>query len=1203
MKIKDLFAKPIDRGIQGVIKVGQENNIQQELDEYVVTRELQTQFATFFSAYEKALNGPTDDMGVWISGFFGSGKSHFLKILSYILANKEVDGRHAVDFFEDKITDPMTYNRMIRAAESDTDVILFNIDSKAMSGAKNDSNVIINVFLQVFNEMQNFSTTNPWIADLERDLAANGQYEQFQQKFNELEPNNLTWFEGRNNYAMNMGTIRDALVQTGIRSEADAQGFIDTLMTPYQINIETFGQLVNNFIEQTGKRVAFLVDEVGQFVGDSVQRMLNLQTMVEELGSATHGKAWVIITSQQAIGDVTTNLNGQDFSKIQGRFKTRIAMSSANVDEVIKKRLLAKTPVAQRELEGVYQANSATLNNAIDFDDGVTRQKFGTAADFADNYPFIPYQFNLLQAVLTAVRTHGSDGKHLSEGERSMLSIFQESAVKQMKEEEGTLVPFSLFFEGLSQFLDHTHRIVIEHAHDNHSINPADEKNPFAIQVLKVLFMVKYLENFKATLNNIVTLMIDSINIDRIELTKKVQDALEILRQQGVIEKNLDIYVFLTDAEQDINDGIEHVNINDADVNQAMQNIFFDNKVIGDKYIYPKLHNRYSFTFNRMLDETLHGKNNGGLTIRVITPINDIYGDESSYAQLSIAPEVLVIVLPDERGYIDLLSRSAKIRQYVLSNTNNQDPRFKLLLDTRSSERQDLNETARTQALNALEDAKIYVSGHLLEGTRDFTARLQSAEQTWIDNNYRDLQYIEAAKSNRDITQLLGDDGMIKTEENKQAAEAIFGWIQKELQRTQHVTLKALITRFSSIPYGYIDEDTEWLVASLFKNNRIKLTYNGEVISMLHATAAQVTEYLTKRQYTEKIAIQVQKVTTERELKRLREIAGEVFNKKTFSADDAETVARETINKASSDLENLKLFEQMNQSYPGHNLLQAGIQLLTPLVGSKDTDEFIANVLQRYDDLLEWSEDYEDTGTREFYLSDSQQKIWDDGLNDIQIYEKSKDLFSSPELSSVVDELQVILKANRAVGSAVKVKELDTRFDELFNQVFNKEEQRVFAEIDQIKARGEDNLTAVTIADEDRLEQRKTFAQRLEEIRQEAGQAHALDDLTITVNKAQSQLDQLISRLNALAEEYQTTSQVDPVAVDDTTTTSTIKENGRENTADERKPVAVVNVKMRDLMDANVSIKSESDIDALVSALRKELSEQLDKAQIINVQL
>src|SRR5699024_9519176 len=145
---------------------------------------------------------------------------------------------------------------------------------------------------------------------------------------------------------------------------------------------------------------------------------------------------------------VDGNINGQDFSKIQGRFKTRISMSSANVDEVIKKRILSKNAQGNRRLEEMYDDEQHNINNKIDFHEGIQRQKFDSAASFAENYPFVPYQFHLLQDSLNAIRLHGSDGKHLSEGERSMLATFQEAAERYKDEEIRSLIPFSLFFEG-----------------------------------------------------------------------------------------------------------------------------------------------------------------------------------------------------------------------------------------------------------------------------------------------------------------------------------------------------------------------------------------------------------------------------------------------------------------------------------------------------------------------------------------------------------------------------------------------------------------------------------------------------------------------------------------------------------------------------------------------------------------------------------
>ena len=195
MKIRDLFIKPIDRPINGVIKADQRDaeSIWQELDEYVVTKQLTEYFRRFFDAYLAAADNPNDPvlsarMGVWVSGFFGSGKSHFIKILSYLLEDLEATNpvtgqtRRASAFFDEhKIKDPLLLADVQRATRGSADVILFNIDAKADS--KSDRDVILQVFLRVFNEKLGFSGEAPHIADLERHLVAKGVYDVFQEEF------------------------------------------------------------------------------------------------------------------------------------------------------------------------------------------------------------------------------------------------------------------------------------------------------------------------------------------------------------------------------------------------------------------------------------------------------------------------------------------------------------------------------------------------------------------------------------------------------------------------------------------------------------------------------------------------------------------------------------------------------------------------------------------------------------------------------------------------------------------------------------------------------------------------------------------------------------------------------------------------------------------------------------------------------------
>ena len=333
MKIHSMFQKDIDRDINGVVQVSQDDqrSLKQELDEYIITKELRRHFATFFDNYVKAIDYPTGKIGVWISGFFGSGKSHFLKILSYVLENKVVDGKSAIDYFvdDDKIADPMVLADMKLAASVPTDAILFNIDSKSESNGKENNDAIDTVFLKVFNKMQGFCNNNFALADLERRLFGEGKYDEFRSTFENSY--GQPWEEARDEFDFIQDDVIDALVDIGYMSAESARSWSDKALEPYSISIEDFAKLVMKYIDSKGKNhlVVFQVDEVGQYIGDNSKLMLNLQTVTEELGIACRGKAWVVVTSQQDI-DSITKIKGNDFSKIQGRFDTRLSLSSSS---------------------------------------------------------------------------------------------------------------------------------------------------------------------------------------------------------------------------------------------------------------------------------------------------------------------------------------------------------------------------------------------------------------------------------------------------------------------------------------------------------------------------------------------------------------------------------------------------------------------------------------------------------------------------------------------------------------------------------------------------------------------------------------------------------------------------------------------------------------------------------------------------------
>ena len=480
MLIKNLFERDIFRPINGVVKADQidDASVWQELDEFVITSELDRHFSRFVSWYLEAVDqGRTADLGgkmaVWISGFFGSGKSHFLKVISYLLANRKLqkDGnsKSAVEFFESKVKDAVLFGDVKRAVAADTDVILFNIDAKAAHGTGDGRDIILRVFLKVLNELQGYSGDHPHIAHMERYLDGKGRFAAFEAAYQKL--TGQSWRSQRDAYHFSQDEIVKALSETLGQSQEASKRWLDGAEDDFTISIENFCKWVKEYLDSKGPehRIAFLVDEVGQFIGNDSHLMLNLQTIVEELGTVCRRRAWIIVTSQEDMDTVLGDMpkaRRQDFSKIQGRFFPPLSLSSANVDEVIKARLLAKVPEVEAELEAIYTAKGDILKNQLSFRDcGMTFRQFRGAKDFVDTYPFAPYQFQLIQRVFEAIRKAGASGLHLARGERSMLDAFQSAAKTAVSaRKSASWSPLYDFYPSIESFLDTAVKKTIDQA-------------------------------------------------------------------------------------------------------------------------------------------------------------------------------------------------------------------------------------------------------------------------------------------------------------------------------------------------------------------------------------------------------------------------------------------------------------------------------------------------------------------------------------------------------------------------------------------------------------------------------------------------------------------------------------------------------------------------------------------------------------------
>ncbi|MED3919510.1 BREX system P-loop protein BrxC [Priestia aryabhattai] len=954
--IKELFKKDIDREINGVVQAGQkeERIVLDELEEYVMTKEINNNMAYFYENYSYSLENPTTKMGVWISGFFGSGKSHFLKILSYLLNNEPVFGKKAVDFFETKTDNEKLLANMKRSAEYESDAILFNIDSKS-AGGKKEKATIIEVFLKVFNEHLGYSPTL-WIANLERQLAEEGVYEQFVRNFEEI--TGKSWTEERPRITFKRKAFAEALAPLGY-DEATADTILKGANKTFEISSEELAKLVAKYVQEKGDnyRLTFLVDEVGQYIGDDINLMLNLQTIVEDLGNHCQGKVWVIVTSQEQI-DAVTKVKGFDtFSKIQGRFATKIHLTSANTDEVIKRRLLEKTNATADRLKIDFDQVGQSLNNTLTFekDKSVLQNGFSNGNEYAEIYPFVPYQVPLLQRVFNKVRRQGEAGASLAQGERSLLNAFQEVAVQLKEEDTNQLARFSQFYETVRRFLSTAVAATISEAHRREGITDFD------VEVLKVLFMIKGIDEIKATVDNITTLLVDSVDCIKNELEKDIRRSLNRLRQQMLIAENADkTFVFLSDDEQEINREIQNEHVNEANVTDALGKMFYEDIISMKSYRYQKTHD---FEFNKSFDTYNRGGKTNALTLQVVT--TDMTEEQ---ARLEANSGLLIMFIPEEYSarFFDPMQYAQKIQAYANKKmSSGLTDKQRQILNEKRQQISEFEKKAEEALAEAAFHAKYFIQGqeHTFKGNLD--NQLQGAFESLVRNTYNYLSYMDEPVPVKNANDTIykwatqGLEGNLDgTFTNHLAYDTLFRYLEESRNR-QIVTMKTVVDKFKDVPYGWSENDVAGLVAALVHDGKIKVTYMNNDFGI---GDAQFVSRITKASEREKIIVEAEVIVPQRIRKEVTEIMREVFNSYEIGEtyDDISKNIRSQIDKhfvqPMKEIQQLKSRENTHYPYPGTIELSKIKNGIDDLLAISNREEFVDEFIELDEDLEDWSE-------------------------------------------------------------------------------------------------------------------------------------------------------------------------------------------------------------------------------------------------------
>ncbi|MGI2029390.1 BREX system P-loop protein BrxC [Endozoicomonas acroporae] len=1237
MNIDALFEKPIARNINGVIKADQTDSesIWQELDEYVITRELDTHLRGFFEAYLNAIDHPDDPavagkVGVWVSGFFGSGKSHFIKILSYLLENRRVtrfnpetkqqESRTSLEFFKEKITDSMLALDFTRAVNSPAEVILFNIDSRADNTGGRDS--ILRVFLKVFNEKLGYSPDHPTIAHLERFLDRQGKLQDFHQAF--LKHSDIDWVENRDNYIFHNEALGAALSDVTGQTITDALSWLERFEEDFNLSVEGFCGWVREYLDTkpAGHKILFLVDEIGQYIGQDTHLMLNLQTITENLGTICGGRAWVIVTSQEDIDAVVGEVRASkanDFSKIQGRFSTRLSLSSGNVDEVIQKRILGKTQQAKDLLIQEYRNKADILKNQLSFTNvGMTFKAYADEDDFVSTYPFAPYQFQLVQKVFESIRKAGATGLHLARGERSMLNAFQGAAQQLAREGKtiGVMVPLYRFYPSIESFLEGVVKSTIDNADRNSSLKSFDA------DLLKTLFLIRYVDEIKGNIDNLVTLFVDEIDADRLTIKKEIEASLVRLEGETLINRSGDNYTFLTNEEQDVNREIKDVDLGPGEDTGMLSEILFSD-VLEDlrKFRHPLTGK--DFSVNRNCDGIpFSARSEGGLELKVISSLADDYDffDESRCILNSQEGRGQIVVrLDDEQQLMQEIRTYLQTDKYIgRKNDDSASLTQKRIYSDRAEENRERRERITTGLKQLWSEATFTIAGQLWTNSSEHArTAMTRALDYLVANTFTKLSLLSKPNGNpqQEVSAVLStpvSEGFDFQggESNTQALEEVRRFIELSSGASRMVILHNLVEeKFGQHPYGWPSWETLLLVARLLMAGEITLVMDSTAM-----TADQVREAIQTPNKWRRIQVIKRKTVNSAILQQARNLVRDAFGKMPPESEEAiHAELGEFLDSWKRELAEWNAMAGSGQ-YPGEESITELLVVVNKLLTQTDSYERISKFVSDRDEWLELAEIHSEL----HYFYNSQKPVWERLQQTLRTLEPNQqELEKLPEAANALKKMSSILKATSPYDLLSSADSLIQTASRINSELVGEKKSHALARVDDRIARVKVELEQAIASDALKnkcLYPLQQLRQRLEKI---VSVAHIFQAQT----QAKDLQEQAIDLIDAAVEEANKAEHMRQIAV--AVAKARAHEEAEKAKAEGKEPAPVTKkpaiqqesyhpqvlvapkkrckISPRALTDGKIYLEDESEMEDFLSKLRDEMKQALARNERIEI--
>jgi hypothetical protein len=854
--IKELFdpSKDIFRSIEKVVTFGslKTDHLKSEISEYVVTERLKNNFEKILDAMSAGMQTESHEVGIWISGFYGSGKSSFAKYFGLGLKkNYSVDGTSFQERLVNRINStPISQQLKTLVDKYDPEVFLIDLATQTIAGY-----TMAPVGTIIYNEIMKWAgyALEEKISLLERKLEIDGKLDEFKNivKTEKKEDWDALKFEDR---LTAKGIAQDLAPRFYPNIWNDANSFNITKIDDIESDREKTIQMLSLIKKKTGKEnVLFVIDEVGQYVASDNALILKLQGTMENLKDIGNGKVWLIATAQQTLTEDNPNarFNSDKLYKLNARFPIPIDIEASDIKEITTKRLLGKSLEGSNELKALFARHGEVLrlNTRLT---KVEKTQYKAELDeksFIDLYPFLPHHFDLLLALLGRLAKK-TGGMGLRSAIRVIQDVLTDKTGDMLAEGNiGSLANTAHIYNVLRSDIKKSYPHITNSVEKVVAIfNEESEEAGIA----KTIATLQILDDFHLSIENLAVMMHPSVEVpsqlDNIKL--KVNDLKNTL---GLTLKEIDGQLrFMTDAIIRLEDEKLRIMVSSSQVRKVFESQIEDifsivptARIANTKSVKSGIQLMYENRISKLSESSEEIQTEIFFSLRSNYE-SELEGLKYKSTEPQNSSRIFLIGLIEEI-YDNILEEIVRCEEVASWKNKYDDKEILDYINSQYQEAQKLKDTLRRKLKASLESGEFLFRGSS-KTCKSLSGSVGDAANIWLKSSAEKVFHkydlapitIESAASQRllqfddlrSITSSLNSFGIIRSDGSIDTVNAAIKEIENYLQSEGQVDGRKLLEKFQDAPCGWHKDTTRYLITLMFLASIIKLRIAGDTVTV-----------------------------------------------------------------------------------------------------------------------------------------------------------------------------------------------------------------------------------------------------------------------------------------------------------------------------------------------------------------------------------